>query len=170
MAVMVDLAMVVVAVVTVVLTVVVELAVAAVATVVVPVVVVVVVMGMVVLIDLLRQVMDMMPAQEQDMATVEGMAMEAILDLGLVLAVDTVALCMEELMAHMAPTVVVPMEGVPTEVVHMEAAPMVVPQVAMVQVDMAVMGEELVEQVVLVVVGVQVLGVLAGIIRMENKC
>lgn len=169
MAVMVDLAMVVVAVVTVVLTVVVELAVAAVATVVVP-VVVVVVMGMVVLIDLLQQVMDMTVAQQQDMATVEGMAMEAMLDLGLVLAVDTVSLCMEELMAHMAPTVVVPMEGVPTEVVHMEAAPMVVPQVAMVQVDMAVMGEELVEQVVLVVVGVQVLGVLAGIIRMENKC
>lgn len=154
-------------VVTAILTVVVELAAAAVAAVV-AVLAVVVVMGMVVLIGLLRQAMDTTVVQEQqDMATVEGMAMEAMLALGLVLAVGMVVPCMVALMVHMVPTVVVPMEGVLMEGVHMEAVPMVVPQVAMVPADMAVMGEQ-VEQVVLVV-GVQVLGVLAGIIHMENK-
>jgi hypothetical protein len=125
-------------------------------------------MGMVVLIDLLQRVMDMMVAQEQDMAMVEGMAMEAMLALGLVLAVVMVDPCMEVHMAHMVPTVVAPMEGVPMEAVHMEVAPMVAPQVVMALADTAVMAEQ-VELLVVLVVGVQVLGVLAGIIHMENK-
>ena len=76
--------------------------------------------------------------------------------------------CMEAHMAHMVPMVVALMEGVPMEAVHMEVAPMVAPQVVMALADMAVMAEQ-VEQVVVLVVGVQVLGVLAGIILMENK-
>jgi hypothetical protein len=124
-----------------------------------------VVMGLVMLIDLLQRVMDMMVAQEQDMAMVEGMAMEAMLALRLVLVVGMVDPCMEAHMVHMGHTVVVHMEGVPMEVVHMEAAPMVVPLVVvMALADTAVT----VEQVVLVV-GVQVLGVRAGTIHMENK-
>jgi len=151
-----------VVVVTVVLTVVAELAEAAVATV----AAAAAVMGMVVLIGLLlQQVMDMMVVQEQDMATAEGMAMEAMLALGLVLAVGMVAPCMEALMVHMVPTVVVLMEGVRTEVVLMEVAPMVEPQVAMVLEDMVATGV-LVEQAVPLV---RVLGVLAGTIHMENK-
>jgi len=151
-----------VVVVTVVLTVVAELAEAAVAT------VAAAVMGMVVLIGLLlQQVMDMMVVQEQDMAMAEGMAMQAMLALGLVLAVGMVAPCMEALMVHMVPTVVVLMEGVRTEVVLMEVAPMVEPQVAMVLEDMVATGV-LVEQAVLLV-AVRVLGVLAGTIHMENK-
>jgi len=166
--VMVGLAMGVV-VVTVILTVVVELAAAVVATVVVvAAAAAAAVMGMVVLIGLLlQQVMDMMVVQEQDMATAEGMAMEAMLALGLVLAVGMVAPCMEALMVHMVPTVVVLMEGVRTEVVLMEVAPMVEPQVAMVLEDMVATGV-LVEQAVLLV-AVRVLGVLAGTIHMENK-
>jgi len=147
-----------VVVVTVVLTVVAELAAAAVAT-----AAAAAVMGTVVLIGLLlQQVMDMMVVQEQDMATAEGMAMEAMLALGLVLAVGMVAPCMEALMVHMVPTAVVLMEGVRTEV-----APMVDPQVAMVLEDMVATGV-LVEQAVLLV-AVRVLGVLAGTIHMENK-
>jgi len=154
-----------VVVVTVVLTVVAELAAAAVAT---AAAAVAAVMGTVVLIGLLlQQVMDMMVVQEQDMATAEGMAMEAMLALGLVLAVGMVAPCMEALMVHMVPTVVVLMEGVRTEVVLMEVAPMVEPQVAMVLEDMVATGV-LVEQAVLLV-AVRVLGVLAGTIHMENK-
>jgi hypothetical protein len=155
-------------VVTAVLTVVVELAVAAVAAAVV-VLVPAVVTDMVVLIGLLQQVMDMTLVQEQQqgMAMVEGMVMEAMLALGPALAVGMVAPCMVALMVHMVPTVVVPMEEALMEGVHMEVAPMVLPQVAMAPADMVVMGEP-VERVVLVV-GVQVLGVLAGIIHMENK-
>lgn len=131
-------------------------------------VVVVVMGGMVVHIDLLQRVMDMMVAQEQGMAAmVEGMAMEAMLALGLVLVVVMVDPCMEVHMVHMAPMVVVLTEEVPMEAVHMEVAPMVAPQV-MALADMAVMVEQ-VEQVVVLLVGVQVLGVLAGIIHMENK-
>jgi len=116
------------------------------------------VMGMVVLIGLLlQQVMDMMVVQERDMAMAEGMAMQAMLALGLVLAVGMVAPCTEALMVHMVPMVVV----------LMEVAPMVVAQVAMALVDMVATGV-LVEQVVLLV-GVRVLGVLAGTIHMENK-
>jgi hypothetical protein len=111
--------------------------------------------------------MDMTVVQEQDMATAEGMAMEAMLALGLVLVVGMVAPCTEALMVHMVPTVVVLMEGVHTEGVHMEVVPMVVPQVAMALADMVAMGV-LVEQVVLLA-GVQVLEGLAGIIHMENK-
>lgn len=123
------------------------------------------VMGMVVLIDLLQRVMGMMVAQEQDMAMVEGMAMEAMLALRLVLVVGMVDPCMEAHMVHMGHTVVVHMEGVPMEVVHMEAAPMVAPQVVvMALADTAVMAEQ-----VVLVVGAQVLGVLAGIIHTENK-
>lgn len=130
--------------------------------------VVVVMGGMVVHIDLLQQVMDMMVAQEQGMVVmVEGMAMEAMLALGLVLVVVMVDPCMEVHMVHMAPMVVVLMEEVPMEAVHMEVAPMVAPQV-MALADMAVMVEQ-VEQVVVLLVGVQVLGALAGIIHMENK-
>ena len=71
-------------------------------------------------------------------------------------------------MARMVPTVVAHMEGVPMEAVHMEVAPMVAPQVVMALAGTAVMAEQ-VELLVVLVVGVQVLGVLAGIIHMENK-
>jgi hypothetical protein len=65
----------------------------------------------------------------------------------------------------MVPMVVAPMEEVPTEAVPMEVVlPMVAPQVVMALADTAVMAEQAV-----LVVGAQVLGVLAGIIHTENK-
>lgn len=123
-------------------------------------VVVAMAMVLVLVIDLLREVIMIV----QHMVMAEGMAMEAMLDLGLVLVVAMVAPCTEGLMVHMGHMVVVPMERVPTEVAHMEVVPMVAPRVAMVPEDMVVMGEQEV-----LVVGVQEVGVLAGTIRTENE-
>jgi hypothetical protein len=128
----------------------------------------VVVMVMVLVTDLLVVVIMIVVQQEQDMAMVE-----MLLALDLVMVAAMVAQCMEVLMVHMGHTVVVPMEGVPMVPVHMEVAVwvvawgvehMVAPQVVMVPVDMALMGERAV-----LVVGVQVLGVPAGTTHMENK-
>lgn len=169
-----------VVVVTVVLTVVVELLVAAA----VAVVVVVAAMAMVLVIDLLLQEVIMIA---RDMVMVEeAMApppllppMEAMLDMDLVLVVAMVALCTVVLMVHTEHMEAVPMVWVLTEAVPMVrvltvAAPMVAALlVATVLVDMVVMGEQEQEQgrgVLQVVVGVQVVGALAGTIPMGNEC
>jgi hypothetical protein len=107
---------------------------------------------------------------------VEAMAllpMEVMLDLGLAMVVATVALCTEVLMVHTEHMVLVPMVVLLTVVVPMVVVlltvvvPMVVvPQVAMVQpVGMVVMGE-----LGVLLVGVQVVVVLAGTILMGNNC
>uniref|UniRef100_A0A453NS68 Uncharacterized protein n=1 Tax=Aegilops tauschii subsp. strangulata TaxID=200361 RepID=A0A453NS68_AEGTS len=110
-----------------------------------------------------------------DLVTLLLPPMEAMLDMDLVLVVAMVALCTVVLMVHTEHMEAVPMVRVLTEAVPMvrvltEVAPMVL--VDMVLVDMVVMGEQ--EQgrgvLVVVVVGVQVVGALAGTIPMGNEC
>lgn len=170
-----------VVVVTVVLTVVVELLVAAAVA-----VVVVAAMAMVLVIDLLLQEVimiarDMVMVEEAMVPQPLPPPMEAMLDMGLVLVVAMVALCTVVLMVHTEHMEAVPMVrvltvAVPMVRVLMEVAPMVAALlVATVLVDMVVMGEGEGEQeqeqgVLLVVVGVQVVGALAGTIPMGNEC